>query len=54
VGTRAHTITSNAGLWDSGELAPGRTVAVYFAKPGTYRYHSIRDPDLIQGTVIVE
>jgi plastocyanin len=36
---RRHTVTSDEGLWDSGELRPGEGYAVYFPLPGTYYYH---------------
>jgi len=48
------TVTSDSGIWDSGEVDPGRTVSVYFAKPGTYTYHCTLNPDKMRGTIIVE
>jgi len=54
VGSRLHTVTSDTGIWDSQELDPGRTVSVYFAKPGTYNYHCTLHPEKMRGTIIVE
>jgi len=38
-GDHHHTVTSDEGFWDSGELRPGEGYAVYFPLPGTYYYH---------------
>jgi plastocyanin len=35
----AHTVTSDAGVFDSGKLKSGGTFAYTFSKPGTYTYH---------------
>jgi len=34
-----HTVTSNAGLFDSGHLGSGDTFTFTFSKAGTYAYH---------------
>ena len=47
-----HTVTSDNGLWDSGDVAPGQTYRLVLDKPGTYRYHCMHHPYMM-GTVIV-
>ncbi len=37
--TREHTITSEAGDFDSGQLAPGASFGHVFTKAGHYKYH---------------
>jgi plastocyanin len=54
VGHQMHTVTSDTGLWDSQEMDTGRSVRVFFAKPGTYTYRCTSHPDKLRGTVIVE
>uniref|UniRef100_UPI002589A9E7 cupredoxin domain-containing protein n=1 Tax=Thiomonas sp. TaxID=2047785 RepID=UPI002589A9E7 len=34
-----HTTTSDAKLWDSGVLAPGKSFSRTFDKPGSFPYH---------------
>jgi plastocyanin len=34
-----HTVTSDAGIWDSGDLEPGKTFSYTFTQPGTFPYH---------------
>lgn len=36
---RVHTVTSDTGLFDAGQLAPGASFARQFDDPGTYAYH---------------
>ena len=48
-----HTVTSDTGLWDSGELAPNNRHSYTFSKPGTYTYHCTVHPGM-KGTVIVQ
>ena len=48
-----HTITSDDGQWDSGELAPGKQFTLTLHQPGTYAYHCSIHP-FMQGIVIVK
>jgi plastocyanin len=34
-----HTVTSDSGVWDSGNLAPGKTFSFTFNQTGTFPYH---------------
>src|SRR5215218_2291472 len=36
---RVHTVTSDSGLFDAGELLPGAVFARRFDDPGAYAYH---------------
>ena len=47
-----HTITSDAGLFDSGIIGSGATFNYTFTAAGTYTYHCKVHPDMI-GKVIV-
>lgn len=47
-----HTVTSDTGLFDSGDLAPGDTWSYTFAEAGTYTYHCIPHA-FMKGTVVV-
>ena len=38
-GSVTHTSTSNTGVWDSGNIAPGGTYSFTFTSVGTYPYH---------------
>jgi plastocyanin len=53
-GNHAHTVTSNDGRWDSGDIQPGATYSATFQHPGTYyfycRHHT---KDRMQGTIVV-
>ena len=48
-----HTVTSNGGTFNSGNMAPGQTYAYTFTAPGTYEYHCTYHP-WMTGTVIVK
>ncbi len=48
----AHTVTSNTGLFDSGNMGGGSTFSQLFDTPGSYPYHCTIHPDMT-GTVIV-
>jgi YVTN family beta-propeller protein len=48
----AHTATSDAQVWDSGDLAPDASFSTTFSQPGTYAYHCTIHP-FIRGTVVV-
>jgi YVTN family beta-propeller protein len=47
-----HTVTSDAGLWDSGDIAAGASFSRPFMVPGTYAYHCSNHPAM-QATIIV-
>ena len=47
-----HTVTSNNGVFDSGNVAPGETFEYTFTSQGTYHYHCTYHPWMV-GTVIV-
>jgi plastocyanin len=48
-----HTVTSNGGAFDSGNMAPGQTYSFTFSAPGTYAYHCTYHP-WMTGIVIVK
>lgn len=48
----AHTSTSDAAGWNSGEVAPGGRFSVAFQTAGTFPYHCTIHPGMI-GTVVV-
>lgn len=48
-----HSITSNDGIFDSGELQPGENGSITFRKKGTFIYHCSIHPDM-KATVVVE
>ena len=50
--TFSHTVTSDDGFFDFGELKPGETFSVRFDELGKWRYHSTMDPNMT-GSVIV-
>jgi hypothetical protein len=56
VGSRAtHTSTSEAGLWDSGSLAPGASFAFRFTQPGTFLYRcTFHAAQGMVGSVVVQ
>lgn len=47
VSTRTHTITSDTGLFDSGDVASGGRFAFTFNEVGTYRYHCTIHPSIV-------
>jgi YVTN family beta-propeller protein len=47
-----HTVTSDTGLWDSGDIAAGGTWSRRFTLPGTYAYHCGNHPAMT-ATIIV-
>jgi plastocyanin len=51
-GTSVHTVTSDTGLFDSGDLAGGADFANLFDTAGTFAYHDTADPTH-KGSVIV-
>jgi plastocyanin len=52
VDTRSHTVTSDDGAFDSGEMKPGQTFTFTFDESGKWRYHSELDSNMT-GSVIV-
>jgi len=50
--TANHTVTSDTGLFDSGNEAPGNSYTRKFDQPGTYTYFCKWHPNM-KGTVIV-
>lgn len=46
LGGVSHTVTSNKGLFDSGELAPGESFKFRFKKTGVFRYHCEFHPEM--------
>ncbi len=49
-----HTVTSDTGVWDSGNLSPGQTYTRQFNDTGTFPYHcSIHVGQGMKGTIIV-
>jgi plastocyanin len=51
-GSATHTVTSDSGAFDSGQLAPGATFSQTFDTAGTFTYHCSIHPQMT-GTVIV-
>jgi plastocyanin len=47
-----HTVTSEDGKWDSGDIASGRNYSRKFEAPGTYDYHGSNHAAMT-GTVVV-
>jgi len=53
-GHGVHTVTDNAGEWDSGSLAPGENYTHTFDRPGTYPYYCVPHRSMgMTGTIIV-
>jgi plastocyanin len=50
---RPHTVTSNDGAFDSGNLDEGQGFSFTFTEPGTYTYLCEYHPDM-QATIVVE
>lgn len=50
----AHNVTSDDGLFESGNLTKGDTFTYTFDKPGTYNYHCTLHPPDMKGTVVVQ
>ena len=47
-----HTITSDAGLFDSGIISPDATFNYTFTTAGTYTYHCKVHPDMIARVIV--
>jgi plastocyanin len=53
-GQHTHTVTSNDGRWDSGDIKPGATYSATFKHPGTYYYYCRHHTaDKMQGVIVV-
>jgi plastocyanin len=50
---RPHTVTSNDGAFDSGNLDEGGVFSFTFSEPGTYTYHC-NYHDQMQATIVVQ
>ena len=48
-----HTVTSNGGVFDSGNMAPGQSFTYTFTSTGTFAYHCTYHP-WMTGTVVVK
>jgi len=48
-----HTATADGGAFDTGFLAPGASGSIVVTTTGTFPYHCMNHPTLIQGVVIV-
>jgi len=48
-----HTSTSDSGLWNSGNLAPGASFSMTFQNTGSFPYHCTQHPNMI-ATVTVQ
>ena len=48
-----HTVTSNTGAFNSGNLSPGATFTHQFSQAGTYQYHCNIHPSMT-GTIVVQ
>jgi plastocyanin len=48
-----HTSTSDDGLWDTGNIAPGSSKDVTFSNAGTFKYHCTIHASMT-GTIIVQ
>jgi plastocyanin len=50
-----HTSTSDTGVWDSGNIAPGGTASKSFTTAGTYHYHCLYHQSMgMVGTIVVQ
>ena len=52
-GKNIHTVTSDNGKFDSGDIPPGGVFRATFVTPGTYKYHCKHHRSMV-GTIIVE
>lgn len=48
-----HTVTSDDGSFDTGNISSGASQTVTFSKTGTYTYHCSIHP-MMKGTIVVE
>ena len=48
-----HTVTSDTGVFNSGNIAPGSTFSYTFNSAGSYAYHCTIHPNM-KGTILVQ
>jgi plastocyanin len=53
IGAVLHTVSSDTGLWDSGDLGTGGVFTRTFMTPGTFDYHCNYHPLQMTGKVVV-
>jgi plastocyanin len=51
-GVQHSVVSVEQGLFDSGQIAPGKDFPVYFSEPGTYKYYCSTHPSM-QGVIVV-
>ena len=51
--TVTHTSTSDGGVWNTGDIAPGTSKSFTFTTTGTFPYHCVYHSGMV-GTVIVQ
>jgi plastocyanin len=49
----SHTVTSDSGAWDSGNISSGSVFSFIFTSTGTFHYHCTYHP-MMTGTIIVQ
>jgi len=49
---RTHTVTADAGIFDSGPISSGGTFSMTFKKAGTYAYHCSIHPSMVAQVVV--
>ena len=47
------TITSQGGLFDSGNIAPGQAYSYTFAEPGVYNYDCVYHPWMTGSVTVI-
>jgi plastocyanin len=47
IGGRTHTVTADAGAFDSGDLLDGQSFSYTFRTTGTYTYHCVIHPGMV-------
>jgi len=52
-GQHKHTVTSDTGKWDSGDLDTGNVYSATFVTPGTYQYYCRHHKEM-RGTLVVK
>ncbi|MGB9371556.1 MAG: cupredoxin family copper-binding protein [Halobacteriota archaeon] len=49
-----HTVTSDMGAFESGNLSPGNSFTHQFSDTGTFPYHCSIHPTIMKGTITVQ